>query len=144
MMFDIAEERVQWGHLLAELYRRRFEDVYSCADEETWTAPEVEIEEKVVLIQRHSSGSGHNWKSQLLREYDRETYAITREYFSQARRCHGGTDNRRYRRDDATGKVIGNNHRRRRLDRDIDKNELIPVAAILYNGDNTCRHIRIG
>lgn len=133
------ELRLYWREMNAEV----------AAEMATWARelyaePEVdepEVVEKIVSVPRSYSCSGYNWKSRLRREYDRESWTVTREYFSQARRCHGGTDNRRYRRNDTTGKVIGNNHRCRMFDYDTRK--LVPVAVFLYNGDGTYRRLRI-
>lgn len=63
-------------------------------------------------------------------------------YISQGQRAHGGTDNRRYRRGDNSGKMIGNNHRRR-LTSGVTVRTVRPVAILLENGDGTCRRIPI-
>ena len=132
--------------------------------------PKVDVIEKAVSIRRSYISSGRNRKSRLRKNYRRvekqcaswedkelpngqtisvpcmRTYIENKfvsQYWTQAQRCHGGTDNRRCRRDDETGKIIGHNHRRRFHDYDTSRKELRPIAINLYDADGIPRRIRV-
>lgn len=123
----------------------------------------AEVEEKMVRVKRSISRPGYNhgmWQREHRAytkvteeswDWDKKkmvtmTYNVSRllgYYFRQAQRCHGGTDNRRYRKGDLSGKMIGNNHRRRSADHDRDHVVLRPVAVVLTERDGKIRRLRV-
>jgi hypothetical protein len=118
----------------------------------------VEVVERAMCVKRSISGVGYNKKmrecpdfvriQRSYEDYDGQkiTYTESRvvgHHFALAQRCHGGTDNRRYRRGDISGKMIGHNHRRRYKDHGRDRMELRPVAINLHTPDGTIRRLRV-
>jgi len=150
------EQKATEGHLVAEV------------DRSLGTEPDVV--EKTVRVKRGSSSCGHNrkaakqqvlgkvrvrrvrqertWSSKRGWFYRAIAYLSTETatigyYWAQAQHCHGATDNRRYRRGDTTGKMIGCNHRRRDRGCGSDQVMLRPVAVDLHTLDGTIRRISI-
>lgn len=71
---------------------------------------------------------------------DRETWKIVDSYHIPGQRCHGGNDTRRFRRDDTSGKLLGNSHRR---PSNSTIRQMCLVAVNVSNGDNRVRRFRV-